>query len=124
MAGIDGVGYVFVPHTAVGTNAQRRYTPPEDFKPGLIFPEKKDKTNPAKTAGTILSVATATVLAYVFRGKIKAGAKGLWTKIQPYCNGALKKGKNLWEKGVKFVSPYIDKCKTFVTNLFQAAPKA
>ena len=41
------------------------------WKPGLIFPEKEQKSNTTKVVGTVAGLAATAVLAYVFRGKLK-----------------------------------------------------
>ena len=113
MAGIDGVGYVYV--ADYGTKATYNpYGSKEDFKPGLIFPEEK-KPNTAKKVATGLGAAAAVALAVIFRGKIKAGALGLYTKVKPFAQNILNKGKGLLQKA----EPYYAKAKTAVTGLAQ-----
>lgn len=117
MAGIDGVGYVYV--ADYGTKANfNPYRGKEDFKPGLIFPEEK-KPNTAKKVATGLGAAAAVALAVIFRGKIKAGALGLYTKVKPFAQNVLTKGNDLVQKGLKFAEPYYTRAKTAVTGLAQ-----
>ena len=53
MAGIDGVGYVYV--ADYGTKANYNpYGSKEDFKPGLIFPEEKKPNTAKKVANHIM----------------------------------------------------------------------
>ena len=82
------------------------------WKPGLIFPEKEQKSNTTKVVGTVAGLAATAVLAYVFRGKLKNVA----TKAYTYLKNS-KVGQ--WVKdGLAKVKPHLTTAKTKVTNLY------
>lgn len=124
MSGIGNVvGYTVSPYAYTATG----YVSKEDFKPGLIFPEEEKKPNTAKKVATGLGAAAAVALAIIFRGKIKAGALGLYTKAKPLAQKVLAKGKGLIQKA----EPYYTKAKNAVVglgqkvvNFFKKAPAA
>ena len=103
----------------------------KDFNPGII-PEKEDKNNAAKKVAKTLAVVAAAVLAYAFRGKIKAGANGLLNTLKPYAEKVLektpqavkdvaKKAINAGKKVASTVKPYVD--KVLNSNIVQNAKK-
>lgn len=114
MAGIEGTNFVYV--ADYGKRAgYNPYRGPQDFKPGLIFPEQEKKPNTAKKVATGLGVATAATLAIIFRGKIKTATKALYAKAKPLAQEVLTKSKALIQKA----EPYYAKAKTAVTGLAQ-----
>ena len=71
----------------------KKYNGPEDFKPGLIMPEKEEKKNKhtvLKTVATLAVVVGAAVL-------LKKHGKTLWNKIK----GLFNKGSKVVGEGVK-----------------------
>lgn len=103
----------------------------------MNHPRKEEKSNTgAKVAATAVGLVAAGVLAYVFRGKIKAAlppkaaafVENVWknckefanngvNKVKPYVDSALTKGKELYNRGVTFVKPYYEKCVNFIRGL-------
>lgn len=108
------VGYTVSPYAYQGFKAN--YAGKEDFKPGLIFPPKENP-NKAKKVAIGVGAAAGLALAVIFRGKIKAGVSGLYTKVKPFAQKALQSGKDLINKGLKFAEPYYTKAKNAVTGL-------
>ena len=120
----------------------------KDFKPGLIFPEKETSTPAQKTVKT-LGIIGGLALAYIFRGKIKAGANKALGTAAPYLEkiwaatpapvkeivqkAGLQAGKvvkkvaqyvkPLIEKAQPQITKVLDKVKPFVEKLLDAAKK-
>ena len=111
------VGYTVSPYAYQGV--KKGYAGKEDFKPGLIFPEEEKKPSTAKKVAIGVGAAAGLALAVIFRGKIKAGATSLYAKAKPFTDKALKSGKDLVNKGLKFAEPYYTKAKGTVTGLAQ-----
>lgn len=68
----------------------KKYNGPEDFKPGLIMPEKEEKKNKhtvLKTVATLAVVVGAAVL-------LKKHGKTLWNKIKGFFNKGAKAATN------------------------------
>lgn len=71
----------------------KKYNGPEDFKPGLIMPEKEEKKNKhtvLKTIATLAVVVGAAVL-------LKKHGKSIWNKIKGFFN----KGSKVVGEGAK-----------------------
>ena len=71
----------------------KKYNGPEDFKPGLIMPEKEEKKNKhtvLKTVATLAVVVGAAVL-------LKKHGKSIWNKIKGFFN----KGSKVVGEGAK-----------------------
>ena len=71
----------------------KKYNDPEDFKPGLIMPEKEEKKNKhtvLKTVATLAVVVGAAVL-------LKKHGKTLWNKLK----GLFNKGSKVVGEGAK-----------------------
>lgn len=100
------------------------------WKPGLIFPDKEEKTSSTtKKTVTVLGLAAAAVTAFLFRGKLKNVAGKAITYLKNSKIGDIAK------KGLNKVQPYYTKAKKavvnvaikgadFVKNLFKKAPTA
>lgn len=71
----------------------KKYDGPEDFKPGLIMPEKEEKKNKHTVLKTVVTVA-ALVGTAVF---LKKHGKGIWNKIK----GLFNKGSKVVGEGAK-----------------------
>nr|QGT49773.1 hypothetical protein Melaina855_1600 [uncultured Candidatus Melainabacteria bacterium] len=85
------------------------------WKPGLIFPDKEEKTSSTtKKTVTVLGLAAAAVTAFLFRGKLKNVAGKAITYLKNSKIGDIAK------KGLNKVQPYYTKVKATVVN---AAPK-
>ena len=80
------------------------------WKPGIIDPHREEKEAAAKKKLAGLAAALITAgLAFIFRGKIKNGAKQLLEAVKPYLKGAVVKGKDLIKKGIGLAKPVIEK---------------
>lgn len=139
MSDFYGVGLVGVPYNAIktpyGTRPEVKYVSIENSI--MNHPRKEEKSNTgAKVAAATAGLVAAGVLAYVFRGKIKAAlppkaaafAENAWKNckdfvnegintVKPYVDSTLTKGKELYNRGVAFVKPYYEKCANFFRNL-------
>lgn len=80
----------------------------DTWQPGIYDPNKKDTHNGAKVIG-LVGAAAALALAFIFRGKIKAGAGKLMEAAKPLAEQALTKGKALLTKGTEFVKGIFNK---------------
>lgn len=80
----------------------------DTWKPGIYDPNKKDTHNGAKVIG-LVGAAAALALAFIFRGKIKAGAGKVMEAAKPLAEQALTKGKALLTKGTEFVKGIFNK---------------
>ncbi len=137
MSDFYGVGLIGVPYNAIKPNYSQK-TEKYAFVDNSIMnhPRKEEKSNTgAKVAASAVGLIAAGVLAYVFRGKIKATApkvtqfaKDAWQnckdfaqkgygKVKPYIDKTLTKGKEVIDKGVNFVKPYVNKTINFFKNL-------
>ena len=101
------------------------------WKPGLIFPEKEQKSNTTKVIGTVAGLAATAVLGYVFRGKLKNVAAKAYTylksskvgqlaknslaQFKPYLATAKTKAANLYNKGAQWVNNLLKKDPTTPT---------
>ena len=81
----------------------------DTWKPGIYDPNKKDTHNGAKVIGGLVGAAAALALAFIFRGKIKAGAGKVMEAAKPLAEQALTKGKALLTKGTEFVKGIFNK---------------
>lgn len=122
----------------------------KDFKPGLIMPEQKKSTGSKVVKA--LGVVGGLALAYLFRGKIKAGASKAIAYVKPYAEKlwakaptvvknvaqkivstgkkalsalkpALAKVKPYVDKVLNMVKPAIDKAKGFVKPIIEKVTK-
>ena len=75
------------------------------WQPGIYIPEEQKK--PKNTFKKLLALAGAALLAYIFRGKIKAGGKFVLEKAQPYVQKAYAKCVELAGKAGEFLKPRI-----------------
>lgn len=80
----------------------------DTWQPGIYDPNKKDTHNGAKVIG-LVGAAAALALAFIFRGKIKAGAGKVMEAAKPLAEQALTKGKALLTKGTEFVKGIFNK---------------
>lgn len=101
----------------------KKYNGPEDFKPGLIMPEKEEKKNKhtvLKTVATLAVVVGAAVL-------LKKHGKGIWNKIKGFFNKGSKvagEGAKTAEtagKTIKVNTPTADVAKTIKTGTAKPA---
>ena len=81
----------------------------DTWKPGIYDPNKKDTHNGAKVIGGLVGAAAALALAFIFRGKIKAGAGKAMEAAKPLAEQALTQGKALLTKGTEFVKGIFNK---------------
>lgn len=89
ISNLSAVGY----QPQVTSFTANKYNGPEDFKPGLIMPEKEEKKNKhtvLKTVATLAVVVGAAVL-------LKKHGKSLWNKIKGFFN----KGSKVAGEGAK-----------------------
>lgn len=89
ISNLSAVGY----QPQVTSFTAKKYNGPEDFKPGLIMPEKEEKKNKhtvLKTVATLAVVVGAAVL-------LKKHGKSLWNKIKGFFN----KGSKVAGEGAK-----------------------
>ncbi len=78
ISNLSAVGY----QPQVTSFTAKKYNGPEDFKPGIIMPEKEEKKNKhtvLKTVATLAAVIGAAVL-------LKKHGKTLWNKIKGFFN--------------------------------------
>lgn len=80
----------------------------DTWQPGIYDPNKKDTHNGAKVIG-LVGAAAALALAFIFRGKIKAGTGKVMEAAKPLAEQALTKGKALLTKGTEFVKGIFNK---------------
>lgn len=101
----------------------KKYNDPEDFKPGLIMPEKEEKKNKhtvLKTVATLAVVVGAAVL-------LKKHGKTLWNKLKGLFNKGSKvvgEGAKTAEtagKTIKVNTPTADVAKTIKTGTAKPA---
>lgn len=86
ISNLGAVGY----QPQVTSFTAKKYDGPEDFKPGLIMPEKEEKKNEhtvLKTVATLAVVVGAAVL-------LKKHGKTLWNKIKGFFNKGAKAATN------------------------------
>ncbi len=88
----------------------------DTWKPGVYDPNKKDTHNGAKVIGGLVGAAAALALAFIFRGKIKAGAGMAMEAAKPWAEQALTKGKALFASGKDFVKGIFNKGVSFVAD--------
>lgn len=89
ISNLGAIGY----QPQVTSFTAKKYNGPEDFKPGLIMPEKEEKKNKhtvLKTVATLAVVVGAAVL-------LKKHGKSLWNKIKGFFN----KGSKVVGEGAK-----------------------
>lgn len=89
ISNLGAIGY----QPQVTSFTAKKYNGPEDFKPGLIMPEKEEKKNKhtvLKTVATLAVVVGATVL-------LKKHGKTLWNKLK----GLFNKGSKVVGEGGK-----------------------
>ncbi|DAA83356.1 MAG TPA: hypothetical protein DCS44_07550 [Cyanobacteria bacterium UBA10660] len=89
ISNLSAVGY----QPQVTSFTAKKYNGPEDFKPGLIMPEKEEKKNKhtvLKTVATLAVVVGAAVL-------LKKHGKTLWNKLK----GLFNKGSKVVGEGAK-----------------------
>lgn len=89
ISNLGAIGY----QPQVTSFTAKKYNGPEDFKPGLIMPEKEEKKNKhtvLKTVATLAVVVGAAVL-------LKKHGKGIWNKIKGFFN----KGSKVVGEGAK-----------------------
>lgn len=89
ISNLGAIGY----QPQVTSFTAKKYNGPEDFKPGLIMPEKEEKKNKhtvLKTIATLAVVVGAAVL-------LKKHGKTLWNKIK----GLFNKGSKVVGEGAK-----------------------
>lgn len=89
ISNLGAVGY----QPQVTSFTAKKYDGPEDFKPGLIMPEKEEKKNKHTVLKTVVTVA-ALVGTAVF---LKKHGKGIWNKIKGFFN----KGSKVAGEGAK-----------------------
>lgn len=89
ISNLGAVGY----QPQVTSFTAKKYNGPEDFKPGLIMPEKEEKKNKHTVLKTVVTVA-ALVGTAVF---LKKHGKGIWNKIKGFFN----KGSKVAGEGAK-----------------------
>lgn len=89
ISNLSAVGY----QPQVTSFTAKKYNGPEDFKPGLIMPEKEEKKNKHTVLKTVVTVA-ALVGTAVF---LKKHGKGIWNKIKGFFN----KGSKVAGEGAK-----------------------
>ena len=93
------------------------FDPTKNFKPGIYDPEQREKAEKSgKTLMGVLGALTAAGLAFLFRGKIKAGALKAGAAIKPYVKTAITKGKGLLNKGIELAKPVIAQAKGMVSK--------
>ena len=88
----------------------------DTWKPGIYDPNKKDTHNGAKVIGGLVGAAAALALAFIFRGKIKAGAGKAMEAAKPLAEKALTQGKALLTKGTEFAKGIFNKGADFITG--------
>ena len=89
ISNLGAIGY----QPQVTSFTAKKYNGPEDFKPGLIMPEKEEKKNKhtvLKTVATLAVVVGAAVL-------LKKHGKSIWNKIKGFFN----KGSKVVGEGAK-----------------------
>lgn len=89
ISNLGAIGY----QPQVTSFTANKYNGPEDFKPGLIMPEKEEKKNKhtvLKTVATLAVVVGAAVL-------LKKHGKSIWNKIKGFFN----KGSKVVGEGAK-----------------------
>lgn len=86
ISNLGAVGY----QPQVTSFTAKKYDGPEDFKPGLIMPEKEEKKNKHTVLKTVVTVA-ALVGTAVF---LKKHGKGIWNKIKGFFNKGAKAATN------------------------------
>lgn len=89
ISNLGAIGY----QPQVTSFTAKKYNGPEDFKPGLIVPEKEEKKNKHTVLKTVVTVA-ALVGTAVF---LKKHGKGIWNKIKGFFN----KGSKVVGEGAK-----------------------
>jgi|GEM_PF-2659098 len=89
ISNLGAIGY----QPQVTSFTAKKYNGPEDFKPGLIMPEKEEKKNKHTVLKTVVTVA-ALVGTAVF---LKKHGKGIWNKIKGFFN----KGSKVVGEGAK-----------------------
>lgn len=82
ISNLGAIGY----QPQVTSFTAKKYNGPEDFKPGLIMPEKEEKKNKHTVLKTVVTVA-ALVGTAVF---LKKHGKGIWNKIKGFFNKGSK----------------------------------
>ena len=88
----------------------------DTWKPGIYDPNKKDTHNGAKVIDGLVGAAAALALAFIFRGKIKAGAGKAMEAAKPLAEQALTQGKALLTKGTEFAKGIFNKGVDFITG--------
>ena len=88
----------------------------DTWKPGIYDPNKKDTHNGAKVICGLVGAAAALALAFIFRGKIKAGAGKAMEAAKPLAEQALTQGKALLTKGTEFAKGIFNKGVDFITG--------
>lgn len=86
ISNLGAVGY----QPQVTSFTAKKYDGPEDFKPGLIMPEKEEKKNKHTVLKTVVTVA-ALVGTAVF---LKKHGKVIWNKIKGFFNKGAKAATN------------------------------
>lgn len=97
--------------------------PKNHFKPGIFDPEAQKKVEERKkTLLQIGGVALAAILAFVFRGNIKAGAQKLVKVAAPYVKKAADYLKNtkVYDAVSKGISAVAQKAKDIAPNIVSA----
>lgn len=119
ISNLSAVGY----QPQVTSFTAKKYNGPEDFKPGLIMPEKEEKKNKhtvLKTVATLAVVVGAAVL-------LKKHGKGIWNKIKGFFNKGSKvvgegaKTAETTGKTIKVNTPTADVAKTIKTGTAKPA---
>lgn len=85
MSGIYGVGASYSPYSATTFTSRREYSGSEDFKPGLIDPEREEKA--AKRKRNVLLVAATAVAIGAAWFFTKGKGKGLINKLKGLLKG-------------------------------------
>ena len=94
----------------------------KDFKPGIKYPEKEGSSTGKKVLKAVGLVA-ALATAYVFRGKIAAGASKIANAVKPYVQKIWSKTpqsiKQVANKVRKYISPAVGKVSKYVNAVVQ-----
>lgn len=94
----------YIAYMGAGPRRNVFYDPRVVEYPAL--PQENKKSNTGKK---LLGLLAAAALAFVFRGKIKAGAGKLLEKAQPFVQKVYAKSENFLKKVADFAKPYIIK---------------
>lgn len=89
ISNLGAVGY----QPQVTSFTAKKYDGPEDFKPGLIMPEKEEKKNKHTVLKTVATLAVVIGTAVL----LKKHGKGIWNKIKGFFN----KGSKVVGEGAK-----------------------